>query len=337
MAFDLSRWTSKITSDAYELFFDSLPAPNEPWREFCEIEEDTSRILVQTDSLAYAGELEIWEEGDSLVYETPKDGYTVYGRVRFFRKGRKISWHQKQVKDMEAELMRQIKNWAEALAYTRNKWIKTMLEEGAKTAGHSVFNQSISASSGAAWTDPTGNFIYDNKPFFGDDQRNAGGCDYRHPVKADPSILLRNYQALPLNYDNLVAVYNEMKQNGIDDYGRKISIRPNILLVPPALEITARQLVEADYMPHDSTTPSKPNPFKGVLNVLVWDELEDQDAWYLIDSRMKGIVVFDNPEDVDINVWVDPDTREVRCDITAKFGAYVRNWRPFYACNLAQS
>ena len=48
-------------------------------------------------------------------------------------------------------------------------------------------------------------------------------------------------------------------------------------------------------------------------------------------------MVLENVEDVEINVWVDNETKEVRVDCIAKFGAYIRNWRAFYGCNLTQS
>lgn len=336
MALDLTRLKEYITSRAYEIFYDSLPETDEPWRQFCEIKEDTSRILVQTDSLTYAGELSPWEEGDALVYEEPVDGYTVYGRVRFFRKGRKIGWHARQIGDVVNELLDQIRNWSEAVVYTRNKWIRTMLENGALTAGHTSFDQSINGTGGVVFSDPTGGFIYDGKPLFADDQTAAGGTDNRHPAKFNATVLFTNYQALPLTYDNLITVYNAMKSNNIDDYGRKMDIQPDILLVPTNLETVAEQLTMSEKVPSDTGTPSKPNPLYGKVKPVVWNELNTTDGWILIDSRLKGMVVFDNMQDIDINVWIDNDTRELRCDITAKFGAFIRNWRAFYGCNLPQ-
>ena len=332
MAFDMTTFKKEIEAKAYEIFFDSLPAPDEPWRQFVKIDEDTSRILVTTDSLAYVDELDEWNEGDPLNYTEPKQGYTIYGKLRFFRKGRKVSWHQRQITSVVDELLSQVKDWADAYVRTKNNLIRRMIEEGALTAGSPVFDQSV-----AGIVDPSGNFIYDGKPFFANDLSGSGGTDNRHPLKYDPTQLFTNYAALPLTYENLLTVYTNMKENKVDDYGRIITVRPDILLVPTALEVTARQLVEADFAPHDATTPSKPNPFKGVLKVVVWDELQHNDAWVLIDSRMGGIVVRENVEDIEMTVWIDNETKELRCDFIAKFGAYVRNWRAFYGCNLPQA
>jgi len=335
MPYDITTFKEYIEKEAYSIFFDSLPAPDQPYYQFVEVDEDTGKILHQTDSLAYSGTLDTWEEGDTLTYEEPQFGYPVYGRVRFFRKGRKLTWHQQQIQSLADQLLAQVRDWAWAYTRTKNEWIRRMIEEGALTAGSAVFNQSIAGSD--PWTDPTGNFIYDNKPFFANDLSGTGGSDNRHPLKTDPTKLYENYAALPLTYDNLLTVYNKMVQNNVDDWGRKIEVRPDILLVPTALEVTARQLVEADFAPHDDTTPSKPNPFKNVLRVVVWPELQVSDGWCLIDSKMKGIVVLENPADVDINVWIDEKERALYCDIVCKFGAYVRNWRPFFGCNYPQS
>src|SRR5687767_3028917 len=60
--------------------------------------------------------------------------------------------------------------------------------------------------------------------------------------------------------------------------GRSLGIRPTYLVVPPALEITARQLVEVQ-----TNAAGAGNPYYGTSKVLMIPELAGQDTtWYLI-------------------------------------------------------
>lgn len=64
-----------------------------------------------------------------------------------------------------------------------------------------------------------------------------------------------------------------------NEAGRPLNIKPNLLLVPPALEATANAL-----MTNDRLEDGKPNPFKGTAEVVVWPMLTSDTAWFLIDS-----------------------------------------------------
>lgn len=64
-----------------------------------------------------------------------------------------------------------------------------------------------------------------------------------------------------------------------DDEGRPLNIKPNILLVPPALKAIANTL-----MTNDRLEDGKPNPFKGTYEVVVDGRLTSRTAWYLLDT-----------------------------------------------------
>ncbi|WP_126456725.1 Mu-like prophage major head subunit gpT family protein [Sulfuriflexus mobilis] len=64
-----------------------------------------------------------------------------------------------------------------------------------------------------------------------------------------------------------------------DDEGRPLGVRPNILLVPPALEDTANALMSVDKL-----EDGKPNPYKGTAEVVVGDWLTSDTAWFLLDT-----------------------------------------------------
>lgn len=65
-----------------------------------------------------------------------------------------------------------------------------------------------------------------------------------------------------------------------NDQGKPLNIVPDILLVPPALERTARMILEADLI--NGTT----NIDKGLAKVVVWPELADEPSqWHLLCTK----------------------------------------------------
>lgn len=65
-----------------------------------------------------------------------------------------------------------------------------------------------------------------------------------------------------------------------DDEGRPLDVNPNILLVPPALEIIATLLMTTDRL-----EDGKPNPYKGRFTVVSSGRLTSPTAWFLLDTK----------------------------------------------------
>lgn len=71
--------------------------------------------------------------------------------------------------------------------------------------------------------------------------------------------------------------------------GEPMDVRPTHLLVPPALEFTARRLLNSAYYPDDSGASAGPggmsrNPLQGVLELLVSNRLTTPTEWHLFDA-----------------------------------------------------
>ncbi|WP_374348631.1 Mu-like prophage major head subunit gpT family protein [Chitinimonas sp.] len=64
-----------------------------------------------------------------------------------------------------------------------------------------------------------------------------------------------------------------------DDEGRPLNVRPNILLVPAALEDTARALLT-----NERLDDGKANPYKGTAELVVESRLTSDTAWFLLDT-----------------------------------------------------
>ncbi len=113
-------------------------------------------------------------------------------------------------------------------------------------------------------------------------------CDTDHPV-IDPStgvaasVSNKGTAALSCATDALAkasygAARTAMKKFK-DDEGRPLNINPNVLLVPPALEDTARALLN-----NDRLEDGKPNPYKGTAELVVDARLTSDTAWFLLDT-----------------------------------------------------
>jgi len=116
------------------------------------------------------------------------------------------------------------------------------------------------------------NKCYDGKPFFSAIHKvgkttvsNLGSTPLSAATLADAQA----------SYGAARAAMREFK----DEEGRPLGIRPNILLVPPALEDTANAL-----MNNDRLEDGKPNPYKGTAEVVVGDWLTSDTAWFLLDT-----------------------------------------------------
>ena len=118
---------------------------------------------------------------------------------------------------------------------------------------------------------------YDGQPF----------VDTDHPVtKKDGSVVsVSNKGTAPLSFATLAAAQGSFGaarttlRKMKDDEERPLNIKPNILLVPPALEDTANALMSVERL-----EDGKPNPYRNAAEVVVSSRLTSDTAWFLMDT-----------------------------------------------------
>ena len=103
----------------------------------------------------------------------------------------------------------------------------------------------------------------------------------------------------------------------VDETDNLITARGDTLLVPPDLEETAWEIVNAQGKV--GTADNDPNFSKGKYRIIVWDYLNDSNNWFLIDSRFAKMYLkwFDRIP-VEFNKDKDFDTLNV--------GSFVGNY-----------
>jgi phage major head subunit gpT-like protein len=105
--------------------------------------------------------------------------------------------------------------------------------------------------------------------------------DTDHPTTIDGSTITQSnfYATTALNETNYFALRANMRNFRGED-GRKLGVTPNLLVVPPALERTARTILLAD-----SNASGATNVARGTADLLVLNELTSDTEWYLMDTR----------------------------------------------------
>lgn len=126
---------------------------------------------------------------------------------------------------------------------------------------------------------------YDGQYFF----------DTDHPKNMDDAgagTQSNNFTSRALSHDNLQHVRTQMRKLvGAD--GRPLGVNPTHLVVPPALEKTALQILNAEMVAEGGVSVT--NVLRGSLKLIVWDRLTSDTAWYLLDlSKPIKPFVFQN-------------------------------------------
>lgn len=115
-------------------------------------------------------------------------------------------------------------------------------------------------------------------------------CSTAHP-RADGGSTQSNASAtgITLTEANLETGMLAMRGQ-LDDKGMKIMAKADTLLVPPALEKTAWEIVNSPA--RSGTANNDANFYSGKLNVISWDYLTSTTAWFLIDSSLHELTWF---------------------------------------------
>ena len=118
---------------------------------------------------------------------------------------------------------------------------------------------------------------YDGQPFFDTDHPVGDGKDGTVSVsnKGTAALDVATLAAAKASYGATRTAMRGFK----DDEGRPLGVRPNVLLVPPALEDVGRTLLTAERL-----EDGKPNIYKDTAELVVGDWLTSDTAWYLLDT-----------------------------------------------------
>lgn len=149
--------------------------------------------------------------------------------------------------------------------------IMKLPKDHARAGRYKVEQDAVSLFNDALVETPTAT-IYDEEPLF----------SHNHPLVETTEVKGDNLIEGTLTAENLEkALLLAKKQK--DEAGKLIVMNFDTIVVPPALENTARTLLQSTLV--TGSDYNDINVLKGKLNIIVWDFLEKDDACFIMDSK----------------------------------------------------
>lgn len=270
--------------------------------------------------------------GENAPERIATEGYVAYGKQRKLSQRMVIPeeiWKSPSAEGtIKSMIMDRFGAWAQGFQVAKERAAASVFLRGCIAAGDTaVFNGSYGGPSGAV--DPNIGFILDGKPFFA-----ASGNG--HPLflssAATPFNLITS---APLSATTLeTARVAITSTNAVDDMNNPIVVTPDTLLVPPGLQQTAEVLVGSIQQP--GTAQNDINTARGRYNVVVWRYLTDVDGWF-IGKAGQGAVFCDSGDPTIETSLPDPANGNITVRMISYYGHYVRDWRYWFANNIASS
>lgn len=317
MLVTVENFPTALKVKAYEFFWEEYVKYQPLFEEIVDFDPNVDSGLIIENSAIDVDDLEEVPFGSDLPQGVVQQGRDVYIAVKQFSRQIPIAFHAAREFANEKILERFAKRFAVACVRTKEKKVATLFLKGALLSGHEIFNNSYETQA-----DPSGNYIYDGKPFFAPDQDN-----YRHEDLVGNEYY--NYSALALTSDNFKTVWEKMTSlNNKDELGHPFSLLPDVLLVPVANEPTAKEIILKN--PVESY-----NPFYRAVDIVSWAYLTDSDCW-ILGCKKKGIKAIQLGDPV-IDIVQNQNNKAYHIQAIMLFGVAVTNWRYWYGVNLPQS
>lgn len=237
-----------------KIFFETYPEKSEQFNKIFNV--NSSKKGKEYD-LSIGG-FKPWtdkEEGDEVTFQDPVSGHEIVYSHKAFSSAFRVT---REMHD--DELYNQINKLPKNLARAG----RTKVETDAATVLNAGFD---------GVTRP----IYDGKALFANDHALKGGGT------------ASNLATGALTDANLKIAIKQLHDIP-DEVGNKIAYTPDKLIVPRSLEFVAKEIVNSNQKAGSNYNDI--NTIKGALEVIVYDYLTDDDAWFVMDSSIAQLNYF---------------------------------------------
>jgi phage major head subunit gpT-like protein len=224
------------------------------------------------------------------------------------------------------------------ISYTHKEWVKGMKVERKLVDDdlYSVINKRpmILALAAKRTREKHGSQIFNNafntSVFAGGDALAL--CSTAH-TRVGTSTTVSNSGSTALSATAVEATRLLMRSY-TDETDNLLTARGDTLLVPPALEETAWEIITSTGKL--GTADNDPNFSKGKYKILVWDYLSDSNNWFMIDSRMAKMFLkwFDRIP-TEFNKDKDFDTYISKWSVYVRYSYGFSDWTWIYGHNVA--
>jgi len=305
--------------DMYPWFWEKYALTAVRYPELFDIVQSDSAYTQFTSAIGL-GELLEKPEGEDLQTDKPIESYTIVCKNTSY--GRSVRFSYETISDAKKSsnlLMDTVGTWGAKVPITKEKFYAKFFNKGAYTAGHAVFNNTITG----VVTDSSGDLIYDGLSFFAATHPDKVGNTYANYSETNS-----------LSHANLQTIYTTFTTtNNRDERGEIIDLVPTTLLIPPALRFTADAILNSVLIP--GSMDNDKNVLSAIVQPMQWHYLTDADGWFLGVPKM-GLMGTDR-EDVMLDFWRDETSLDYFASIFTRWGGCITNWRYWYANNIATS
>lgn len=310
-----------LLMDAYE----GVPTVRERLFEVVSIPSDGSVVGDKGDVLSTVGRPKFIRPGMA----SPRDDFgaarTWYLAVHKLSRSIEFTKEMIAASDAAGRLQRKLeeagREFGESFQGEKEDWVAGMMMDGSLTAGSSSDGNRPGYFDGSfpGNADPYPTLIYDNQPWF----------DTAHADNIASTSYANHVVTAALTSATLQAAKVLMRVTNAYNYRKeRITIRPDVLVVPATLEDTAKALLESELKPGSANNDI--NIHRGSLDLVVFDRLvDDTDAWWL-GQRGKGVRILDSGAPV-ISSYFDEERQVEVLIYTSYFGAAVTDWR-YWVC-----
>jgi phage major head subunit gpT-like protein len=261
--------------------------------------QNSTKAFEKDTALSGIGQLEEVPELGAIPYEDATPGWDVTYVHRKFAKGRMVS--QEMIDD---EKFNMIQKLPKSLANAKNRT--------KEQAAADIFNYGFVAGGGGL------------AKFAGGDAQALFSTTH---VNRQGTITQSNKITTALSQTSLQAVVTAMKTRR-DSKGQIISFTPKTLIVPSALEFTARTILETTQVLGSNNNDI--NPIKGALNLVVWPFLTSTTAWFVIDDDAHELNFFNRKDEGVKGPSWDFDNEAAKWKIVARWSVGFSDWMGVY-------
>lgn len=266
--------------------------------------QSSSKAYEKDTSVTGSGKMAQKAEGDTIQYSSPIAGYPVSYQHLTFGDGEAITYEMYQ--DDEFNIIKKAPaRLAEHKSLTKEQYGADILN----------FGFTVGGGGSAYFTSGDGAALFSAS----------------HPRK-DGGTAQSNYTTADLDEDSLETALVTMRATK-DNKGNLMMVKPNMLVVAPALEKEARILLESQL--RTGTGNNDINPYKGRLELVVWDFLGaaaggSDTAWFVIDSTKNSLNWFNRDDRGLEGPEYDFDTKTAKWSVVARWSAGFSDWRGTY-------
>tara|TARA_R110000751_G_scaffold214918_3_gene318478 strand:- start:113 stop:1093 length:981 start_codon:yes stop_codon:yes gene_type:complete len=289
-------------------------------------------VRPMSESWSPGGHKEVLQSGveqlEEIEFGQEIHGSSVGGTRTAFMKTRKLSrmisfpeeiWRSQNAQAvMGASIASLARTWGQYAIVKKDQIVAGLFNNGALTAGSvGDFKNHWSGETGAV-----DGFIYDGEPFFDGAHLDLAGNSYA------------NYLASgALSASTMANIYAVMSaENNRDERGERVSLRPDLLMVPADLRTTGIELLDSELKPGGSNNDINAN--RGLLSLIVNPYLTDSTGWFM--GKKEGVRVYDSGVPV-FRENFNARTQSVEVYVSTYISVGVVNWRFWTGIDIAAS